>query len=84
MTAFPAARESRRQLAIDVGQIALLLGGALWLAVHGVRSMHYDWQWYRVPYYILRVVDGSLVFDEPPKLPTRTLEAGLSRPHDVL
>jgi hypothetical protein len=58
MTAFPAARESRRQLAINVGQIALLLGGALWLVVHGARSMHYDWQWYRVPDYFLRLVDG--------------------------
>ena len=35
-------------------------------------------------YADFELVDGSLVFDEPPKLPTRTLEAGLSRPHDVL
>lgn len=62
MTAFTAARESRWQLAIELGQIGLLLGGALWLMVHGARSMHYDWQWYRVPNYFLRVVDGSLVW----------------------
>lgn len=62
MTAFPAARESRRQRVIDLGQIALLVGGALWLVVHGARSMHYNWQWYRVPDYVLRVVDGSLVW----------------------
>jgi len=62
MMAFPAARESWRQLAIDVGQIALLLGGTLWLVVNGARSMRYDWQWYRVPEYFLRVVDGSLVW----------------------
>src|SRR5690242_14113907 len=62
MTAFPAARENRRQFAIDVGQIVLLLGGTLWLVVHGARSMHYDWQWYRVPDYFLRVAGGSLVW----------------------
>src|SRR5262249_49028088 len=62
MTAFPVAPESRRQLAIDVGQIALLLGGTLWLVVHGARSMHYDWQWYRVPDYFVRVGGGSIVW----------------------
>src|SRR5215467_13055202 len=62
MTAFTVVPESRPQRAIDLGQIALLLGAALWLVVHGARSMHYDWQWYRVPDYVLRVVDGSLVW----------------------
>jgi polar amino acid transport system permease protein len=60
--AFPAARASRRQLTIDVGQIALLLGGTLLLVVHGARSMHYDWQWYRVPNYFLQITDGSVIW----------------------
>ena len=74
MTAFPAARASRRQLAIDAGQIALLLGGILWLVVRGARSMHYDWQWYRVPDYILRIVDGSVVWGPLAKGLVVTLE----------
>jgi polar amino acid transport system permease protein len=60
--AFPATRDSRRRLLADLGQIALLLAGVSWLVLHGARSMHYDWQWYRVPDYFLRVADGEIVW----------------------
>ena len=41
-----------------------MLGSAalIWLIYLGATSMGYNWQWYRVPRYIYRVVDGELIF----------------------
>jgi len=33
-----------------------------WLTVHGAQSMGYNWQWYRVPQYVYRVIDGELIW----------------------
>jgi polar amino acid transport system permease protein len=38
------------------------LGGVLWLALSGAGGFGYNWQWYRVPQYIARVVDGTVVW----------------------
>ena len=54
--------DSLRRRIADLGQIALLLAGVSWLLLHGARTMHYQWQWYRVPNYFLRVVDGELIW----------------------
>src|ERR1700676_5233052 len=43
-------------------QFALLVGGAIWLVVRGAQSMGYNWQWYRVPPFFYRVVDGELIW----------------------
>jgi polar amino acid transport system permease protein len=41
----------------------LLLTGALgWLVVRGAGSIGYNWQWFRVPRYLWRVVDGELIW----------------------
>jgi polar amino acid transport system permease protein len=43
----------------------LFLAGAgliLWSVVAGASSMGYNWQWYRVPRYIYRVVDGEIIW----------------------
>ena len=48
--------------AFDLAQFALfalLLG---WLTLRGAQSMAYNWQWYRVPRYLVRVIDGELVW----------------------
>ncbi|MGI9491083.1 MAG: amino acid ABC transporter permease [Geminicoccaceae bacterium] len=34
----------------------------VWLVYLGATSMGYNWQWYRVPRYIYRVVDGELIW----------------------
>ncbi len=34
----------------------------IWLSVHGAQTMGYVWQWYLVPQYIYRIVDGELIF----------------------
>lgn len=41
-----------------------LVGGGLigWGIVAGANSMGYNWQWYRVPRYIYRVIDGEVVW----------------------
>ena len=39
--------------------LVLLFG---WLTVSGAQSMGYNWQWYRVPQYIYRVIDGELIW----------------------
>jgi polar amino acid transport system permease protein len=41
-----------------------LVGGALavWGVVVGASSMGYNWQWYRVPRYLYRVIDGEIIW----------------------
>jgi len=41
-----------------------MLGSGLvaWLVYLGATSMGYNWQWYRVPRYLYRVIDGELIW----------------------
>ena len=34
----------------------------VWLTVLGSQSMGYNWQWYRIPRYFYRVIDGELIW----------------------
>jgi polar amino acid transport system permease protein len=43
-------------------QFALLVLLAAALVVHGGQSMGYNWQWYRVPQFLYRVVDGEIIW----------------------
>ena len=43
-------------------QFALLVLLAGFLTVEGGRSMGYNWQWYRVPPFLYRVVDGEIIW----------------------
>lgn len=45
----------------QVAQAVLVLGGIAWLVVRGALSMHYHWQWYRVPPFLYKVVDGEVI-----------------------
>ena len=45
---------------MQVLQFALFLGLLGWLLVDGARSMGYNWQWYRVPRYVVQVLDGEV------------------------
>jgi polar amino acid transport system permease protein len=36
-------------------------GLLIWLVYLGATSMGYNWQWYRVPRYLYRVIDGELI-----------------------
>lgn len=43
---------------IQFGALAALL---TWLLISGSRGMGYNWQWYQVPRYLFRTVDGDFV-----------------------
>ena len=46
----------------DTIQFAVFTGALLWLTVTGAMSMGYNWQWYRVPRFLYRVIDGELIW----------------------
>jgi polar amino acid transport system permease protein len=48
-----------RRYGPDVLILLLVVGGLGWLTVSGALAMHYQWQWYRIPAFFWRVVDGE-------------------------
>jgi len=46
----------------DILLLVLLATLAVWLTVRGSQSMGYNWQWYRIPRYFYRIVDGELIW----------------------
>jgi len=46
----------------DSAIFAALMLGFGWLTVQGAQSMGYNWQWYRVPQYLYRVIDGEFIW----------------------
>jgi len=50
---FHRAAAVRRTALIDFGKFFLLAGIAVWLLSAGTRDLGYDWQWYRVPRFLL-------------------------------
>ncbi len=48
-----------RRSAPDVLILLLVLGGLGWLTLNGAAAMNYQWQWYRIPAFFWRVVDGD-------------------------
>jgi len=46
----------------DVVQFVLLLGLIAWFAWRGADAMGYRWQWYRVPGFFYRKVDGAIIW----------------------
>lgn len=57
-----AERRRKHRQASDI--VIFLVGFAVlaWLIYLGATSMGYKWQWYRVPRYIYRVIDGELIW----------------------
>ena len=54
----------RRATDAYVSDLILFFMGAgllIWLIYLGATSMGYNWQWYRVPRYLYRVIDGELI-----------------------
>jgi hypothetical protein len=52
----------RRWRVTEFAKLALLAGALVWLVLRGAGSMGYNWQWFRVPRYLWRVVDGELIW----------------------
>jgi polar amino acid transport system permease protein len=61
MAAFSPSVSGRRRLA-DLAQLALLLAAIAWVVLHGAGGLGYNWQWYRIPPYLVRVVDGTVIW----------------------
>jgi len=58
MTATPTSPRCRRSAACSVAAYALTMLCLAWAVLHGAESMGYNWQWYRVPRFII-LPDGS-------------------------
>ncbi|MBL8707507.1 MAG: amino acid ABC transporter permease [Rhodospirillales bacterium] len=48
--------------AFDLAQFAAFVALLLWAVLRGADSMAYNWQWYRVPRHLWRVVDGEVIW----------------------
>jgi polar amino acid transport system permease protein len=59
----PPRAEAWRQIPYTDIATALLLAAVLvWLALKGGEMLGYNWQWYRVPPFFYRVVDGEIIW----------------------
>lgn len=47
---------------MQLAQFLALAAFLVWLTLRGARSMGYNWQWYQVPKYFYRVVDGEFMW----------------------
>jgi len=61
---FVLGRKGQKSPLLDIMQVVVLGGAMLWLTLRGAATMGYNWQWYRVPKYFWRYVDGELVWGE--------------------
>jgi polar amino acid transport system permease protein len=43
-------------------QFLAFVAVVVWLTLRGADAMGYNWQWYRVPQYFYRVIDGELIW----------------------
>jgi polar amino acid transport system permease protein len=59
--ALPSYRRFRDSV-LAILQFAVLAGGLIWLTVAGAERMGYNWQWYRVPDYIVRAYEGGWIW----------------------
>ncbi len=60
----PAANPMAVARRYGIDMTLFLIGGGLmaWVIYLGATSMGYNWQWYRVPRYLYRVIDGELIW----------------------
>lgn len=60
----PSFFSYRRFLATgwQIGQSVLVFGILVWLIWRGAAAMEYSWQWYRVPPFFYREIDGEIIW----------------------
>lgn len=60
----PSARPSpwHRSWWFDGLLFALFLAASLWFIVRGAQGMGYEWKWDKVPRYLVRVIDGEIIW----------------------
>ncbi len=59
MPYFVHRRRSRWRRTFDALAFLIVLAGLGWVIVAGAGTLHYNWQWYRVPQYLYRFEDGA-------------------------
>ena len=57
----PPPRQQSRSLLPDVVFFVLVIGAIVYVVLHGAQVMNYRWQWYRVPAFFGRDVDGEFI-----------------------
>ena len=57
----PPPHRPARSVLPDVALVAVVLGLVLYAIVHGAQAMNYRWQWYRVPAFFGREIDGEFI-----------------------
>jgi polar amino acid transport system permease protein len=55
----PAANVLKRAVLLDVFKYFVVVAAVTWFMLNGTRQLGYNWQWYRVPQYIIAVVDSQ-------------------------
>ncbi|MBI1245510.1 MAG: ABC transporter permease subunit [Alphaproteobacteria bacterium] len=58
-TQLPPPPQFAWRRAIDTAQFLAFATCVVWAAVYGASRMGYNWQWYRVPRYFVREIDGA-------------------------
>lgn len=51
-----------RQAGFDIALFSVIMAACAYGIFAGAQSMGYNWQWYRVPRYIYRIIDGELIW----------------------
>lgn len=54
-----AFRVSQRSRSVATVQYIIFFSFLIWLALRGAEQMGYNWQWYNIPQYLWRVIDGK-------------------------
>jgi polar amino acid transport system permease protein len=52
----------RRAMLVDIASFVLFVGALGWLILRGAQGMGYNWQWFRVPRYLWRTIDGEVIW----------------------
>ena len=51
----------KRQVLIDIFKYLVVVAAVTWFMINGTRQLGYNWQWYRVPQYIIASADSQPV-----------------------
>lgn len=52
----------RRAMVVDILSFAAFMAALIWIVLRGAQSMGYNWQWFRVPRYLWRTINGDIVW----------------------
>jgi len=59
VTAYKTRGLSKRSPFTDIAAFLVVVGALIWITGTGTAKLGYNWQWYRVPQYLLTYEDGS-------------------------